>query len=114
MRVYVDRRDGRVLGGAMIGPGCEHLAQALAWGVERRLTVRQMVQMPFDHPGVGAALQETLSELVLRLGPTPLNPPALRRSINWPGRSARAPARGGKPISLERAVLSQRHKDHKE
>jgi hypothetical protein len=98
----------------MIGPGCEHLAQALAWGVERRLTVRQMVQMPFDHPGVGAALQETLSELVLRLGPTPLNPPALRRSINWPGRSARAPARGGKPISLERAVLSQRHKDHKE
>lgn len=35
LRVYVDRRDGRVLGGAMIGPGCEHLAQALAWGAKR-------------------------------------------------------------------------------
>jgi len=46
--------------------------------------------MPFDHPAVGAALQETLSELVLRLGPIPVNPPALRRLINWPGRSARA------------------------
>ncbi|AUB82762.1 hypothetical protein THSYN_18665 [Candidatus Thiodictyon syntrophicum] len=28
--------------------------------------------------------------MVLRLGPTSVNPPAVRRLINWPGRSARA------------------------
>lgn len=89
LRVYADRRDGRILGGAMIGPGCEHLAQVLAWGVAQRLSVQQMLQMPFHHPMVEEALHETLTELAQRLGPTPAPAPALGRLINWPGRSLR-------------------------
>ncbi|WP_295384105.1 FAD-dependent oxidoreductase [uncultured Thiodictyon sp.] len=69
LRVYADRRDGRVLGAAMIGPGCEPLAQALAWCLERRLTVQQMSELPLDQPPVTAALRQTFNTLAARIGP---------------------------------------------
>lgn len=69
LRVYADRRDGRVLGGAMIGPGCEGLAQVLAWCLERRLSVQQMVEMPLGQPAVAAVIRKISKELGARIGP---------------------------------------------
>lgn len=67
MRVYADRRTGLVLGGAMVGPRCEHLAHLLAWGIQCRLSVREMLRMPFYHPVIEEALQDCLHDLDKRL-----------------------------------------------
>ncbi|MEY6432141.1 dihydrolipoyl dehydrogenase [Thioalkalicoccus limnaeus] len=67
LRVYADRRDGRLLGAAMIGPRCEHLAHLLAWGIESGLTVETASKMPFYHPVIEEALQEALIELQAEL-----------------------------------------------
>jgi dihydrolipoamide dehydrogenase len=63
MRVYADRRSGRLLGGAMVGPRCEHLAHLLCWAIESGMTVDQALNMPFYHPVIEEALQDALIEL---------------------------------------------------
>ncbi|WP_295882116.1 dihydrolipoyl dehydrogenase [uncultured Thiohalocapsa sp.] len=63
LRVYAERRSGRLLGAAMVGPRCEHLAHLLAWALEQRLTVTQALAMPFYHPVIEEALQDALLEL---------------------------------------------------
>ncbi len=63
LRVYADRRSHRILGAAMIGPRCEHLAHLLAWAIECQLTVERVLEMPFYHPVIEEALQDALLEL---------------------------------------------------
>lgn len=63
LRVYADRRSHRILGAAMIGPRCEHLAHLVAWAIESGLTVERALQMPFYHPVIEEALQDVLLEL---------------------------------------------------
>jgi dihydrolipoamide dehydrogenase len=63
LRVYAERRTGRILGGEMVGPRCEHLAHLLAWAVEQRMTVARALAMPFYHPVIEEALQDALLEL---------------------------------------------------
>jgi dihydrolipoamide dehydrogenase len=63
MRVYADRRSGRLLGAAMVGPRCEHLAHLLCWAIEIGMTVDKALDMPFYHPVIEEALQDTLLEL---------------------------------------------------
>ncbi|WP_295451093.1 FAD-dependent oxidoreductase [uncultured Thiodictyon sp.] len=84
LRVYADRRDGRVLGGAMIGPGCERLAQALAWCVQRRLTAQEMVEMPLDQSAVTVVMQNIFNELVSRVGHKQAKPWPWGR-LTWAG-----------------------------
>ncbi|MBK5967194.1 dihydrolipoyl dehydrogenase [Thiocystis minor] len=67
LHLYAHRRTGVVLGGAMIGPRCEHLAHLLAWGVQQRLTVDEMLQMPFYHPVIEEALQDCLHGLARKI-----------------------------------------------
>ena len=63
LRVYAARRSGRILGAAMVGPRCEHLAHLVAWAIEERLTVERALAMPFYHPVIEEALQDALLEL---------------------------------------------------
>jgi dihydrolipoamide dehydrogenase len=63
MRVYADRRSGRLLGAAMVGPRCEHLAHLLCWAIESGFTVDRALDMPFYHPVIEEALQDALIEL---------------------------------------------------
>jgi pyruvate/2-oxoglutarate dehydrogenase complex dihydrolipoamide dehydrogenase (E3) component len=51
LRVYANEQSGRLLGAAMIGPRCEHLAHLIAWAVESRMTAQQALQMPFLSSG---------------------------------------------------------------
>jgi len=90
LRVYADRRDGRVIGGAMVGPGSEHLAHLLAWGAQQCLTVHQMLEMPFYHPVVEEVLQDALKELARRIPPVRSRASTLGRLITWRGRAAHA------------------------
>jgi dihydrolipoamide dehydrogenase len=47
----------------MIAPRGEHLAHLLAWGIEQRMTVGDMLRMPFYHPVIEGALKAALSQL---------------------------------------------------
>lgn len=67
LHLYADRKTGRVLGGAMVGPRCEHLAHLLAWGIQGQLTVEDMLRMPFYHPVIEEALQDGLVHLAKKL-----------------------------------------------
>ena len=63
IRLYAEKASGRLLGGAMIGPGCEHLGHLLAWAVQQEMTVTEALRMPFYHPVIEEALQDALHEL---------------------------------------------------
>jgi dihydrolipoamide dehydrogenase len=67
LRVYGEYGSGRFLGAEMIAPRGEHLAHMLAWACQARMTVKQMLEMPFYHPvieeGVRTALRDLASAL---------------------------------------------------
>jgi dihydrolipoamide dehydrogenase len=67
LRVYAEYGTGRFLGAEMIGPRAEHLAHLLSWACQARMTVEQMLEMPFYHPvvaeGVRTALRGLRAEL---------------------------------------------------
>ena len=68
LRVYGEYGSGRFLGAEMIGPRAEHYAHLLSWACQARMTVEQMLDMPFYHPvieeGVRTALRDLHAELV--------------------------------------------------
>ncbi|HEY0065229.1 MAG TPA: dihydrolipoyl dehydrogenase [Telluria sp.] len=67
LRVYGEYTTGRFLGAEMIGPRAENLGHLLSWAAQSRLTVAQMLEMPFYHPvieeGVRTALRDLAAEL---------------------------------------------------
>lgn len=63
LRVYADRRSGRLLGAAMFGVRSEHLAHLISWAVQSEMTVNKALEMPFYHPVIEEALQEVLIDL---------------------------------------------------
>jgi len=67
LHVYADAASGRFLGAEMIGPDAEHLAHLLAWALQMKLTVPQMLEMPFYHPVVEEGLRTALRDADARL-----------------------------------------------
>ncbi len=63
LRLYADRGSGRALGSEMIAPRGERLAHLLAWAIEQRMTVGDMLRMPFYHQVIEGALKAALSQL---------------------------------------------------
>lgn len=88
LRVYADRASGRLLGAAMVGPRCEHLAHLLAWGIETGLTVERALTMPFYHPVIEEALQDALIELQRELAHQGQAGQQRRRRVWFPPRQA--------------------------
>ncbi|WP_426689809.1 dihydrolipoyl dehydrogenase [Rhodanobacter ginsengiterrae] len=68
LRVYGARASGLLLGAEMIGPQNEHLAHLLAWAIQARMTVADVLQMPFYHPTIEEGLRTALRELLKALG----------------------------------------------
>ncbi|MBW0147646.1 dihydrolipoyl dehydrogenase [Marinobacter arenosus] len=73
LRVYGEHGSGLLMGAEMFGPAAEHLAHLLAWSVQRRLTVSEVLDMPFYHPVIEEGLRTALKQLNrnLSLGPEP-------------------------------------------
>lgn len=67
LHLYADAVSGRFLGAEMIGPDAEHLAHLLAWALQMRLTVAQMLEMPFYHPVVEEGLRTALRDAQAKL-----------------------------------------------
>ena len=69
MRVYAEQGTGLFIGAEIIGPAAEHLAHLLAWAHQLKMTIPQMLDMPFYHPvieeGLRTALRDANSKLKL-------------------------------------------------
>jgi dihydrolipoamide dehydrogenase len=63
LRVYGEYGTGRFLGAEMIGPRAEHIGHLLSWACQARLTVDQMLDMPFYHPVVEEGVRTALRDL---------------------------------------------------
>ncbi|SQD80757.1 dihydrolipoyl dehydrogenase [Moritella yayanosii] len=71
LHVYAEHGTGRFLGAEMIGPDAEHLAHLLAWAHQQKMTVSEMLDMPFYHPVIEEGVRTALRDLnaKLHLGP---------------------------------------------
>lgn len=67
LHLYVDKTDARILGGEMIAPEAEHLAQLVALAIHREMTVHDMLTMPFYHPTVEEGLRTALRDAAQQL-----------------------------------------------
>ena len=74
IRVYAEKRTGRVLGSELIAPRGENLAHLLSWSIQQGMTVEQMLRMPFYHPVIEEALQGALNDLNRKLEVAPDGP----------------------------------------
>ena len=67
LRIYANKTSGQLLGAEMIGPSAENIAHLLAWAHQQKMTIAQMLDMPFYHPvieeGVRTALRDVASKL---------------------------------------------------
>jgi len=67
LHVYAESATGRFLGAEMLGPDAEHIGHLLAWALQMRLTVTQMLEMPFYHPVVEEGLRTALRDAQAKL-----------------------------------------------
>lgn len=67
LRVYGEYGTRLFLGAEMIGPRAEHLAHLLSWACQMRLTVDQMLEMPFYHPVIEEGVRTALRDLAANL-----------------------------------------------
>jgi dihydrolipoamide dehydrogenase len=63
IRLHADRETGQLLAAEMCVPAAEHLAHLLALAVERKMTVADMLAMPFYHPVLEEGLRSALRDL---------------------------------------------------
>lgn len=62
LRIYADRRDGRLLGACIVAERGEHLAHLLAWAVMRGETVYSLQELPTYHPCVEEMIPSALQD----------------------------------------------------
>ncbi len=60
IRLYADKISGHLLGAEMFCARAENLAHLLAWSIQQKMRVGEMLQMPFYHPVLEEAMQAAL------------------------------------------------------
>jgi dihydrolipoamide dehydrogenase len=71
VRVYADKSTGRLLGAELCVAHGEHLAHLLAWAVQQKLTVQDVLRLPFYHPVIEEGLRTALRDLAGQIGEPP-------------------------------------------
>ncbi len=67
LHVYAEIGTGLFLGAEMLGPEAEHIGHLLAWALQMKLSVKQMLEMPFYHPVVEEGLRTALRDAQAKL-----------------------------------------------
>lgn len=67
LHVYFDRSNRKLLGAEMVGPRAENLSHLLAWSHQSKLTLDQMLEMPFYHPVIEEGLRTALNDAKSKL-----------------------------------------------
>ncbi len=78
LRVYGDKQTGEILGASLMGPKGENLAHLLAWAIEQKQTVFDLLAMPYYHPVLEEALQAALYDLMSQVEHQPDMPVELQ------------------------------------
>jgi dihydrolipoamide dehydrogenase len=63
LKVYAERGTDVFLGAEMFGPAAEHIGHLLAWAAQQRMTVAEMLEMPFYHPVIEEGVRTALRDL---------------------------------------------------
>ena len=71
LRVYAEHGSALFLGAEMVGPRTEHMAHLLSWAHQKRMTVAEMLEMPFYHPVIEEGLRTALRDLNTQLNVAP-------------------------------------------
>ena len=69
LRVYVAPDTGRLLGASMFLTKGEHLAHQVAWAIQAKQTVSDMLAMPYYHPSIEEMLQSALISASHQINP---------------------------------------------
>ncbi len=67
LHLYAEIGTGRFLGAEMLGPDAEHIGHLLAWALQMKCTIAQMLEMPFYHPVVEEGLRTGLRDAQSKL-----------------------------------------------
>lgn len=67
LRLYAEAGSGKLLGAEMCAPAGEHLAHLLALAIDRSLSVRELLRMPFYHPVLEEGLRTALRTVAAQL-----------------------------------------------
>jgi len=67
LHVYAETGTGLFLGAEMLGPDAEHIGHLLAWALQMKLSIAQMLEMPFYHPVVEEGLRTALRDAQAKL-----------------------------------------------
>lgn len=67
LRVYVQIETGLFLGAEMAGPQMEHIAHLLSWAFQQKLSVHDMLAMPYYHPVIEEGLRTALRDAARQL-----------------------------------------------
>ena len=70
LRVYGSKIDNQLLGAELLAPSGEHLAHLIAWAISAKMTVEQVLSLPFYHPVVEEGLRTALRDLSGKLSDT--------------------------------------------
>lgn len=63
LKVYGEQGSSLFLGAEMFGPAAEHVGHLLAWAAQKRMTVAEMLEMPFYHPVIEEGMRAALRDL---------------------------------------------------
>jgi len=63
LKIHAEQGSGLFLGAEMFGPAAEHIGHLLAWAAQKRMTVGEMLEMPFYHPVIEEGLRTALRNL---------------------------------------------------
>ncbi len=63
LRIHAERETGRLLAAEMCVPAAEHLAHLMSLAIEARMTVADMLAMPFYHPVLEEGLRGALRDV---------------------------------------------------
>lgn len=74
MRIYATKDYGEILGSEMICPDGEHLAHLLAWAIEMKLSVYDLLKMPYYHPTVEEGIRTALRRMSKEITNPSLSP----------------------------------------
>ena len=69
LRLYVEPGTGVLLGASMLLTQGEHLAHLLAWAIQAKQAVNDLLAMPFYHPCIEEMLQSALKSASQQLNP---------------------------------------------
>jgi dihydrolipoamide dehydrogenase len=62
LNIYFNKKTHRLIGAEMYGPSAEHLAHSLAWLIEKKVTLKEMLDLPYYHPVIEEGLRTAVRD----------------------------------------------------